>query len=56
MTQFSYHGQFQILGHVTYMKSYSWQNGTRRRNSVKVVWYDSHLVWLVFEDSIPVLC
>ena len=31
----------------------SWQNGTRCRDSVKVLWYHSHLVWLIFEASIP---
>ena len=31
----------------------SWQNGTRCRDGVKVSGYHSHLVWLVFEDSIP---
>ena len=25
------------------------KNGTRRRNGVKVLWYHSYLVWLVFE-------
>ena len=32
---------------------HSWQNGTRRRDGVNVMWYRSHLVWLVFEGSIP---
>ena len=27
----------------------SWQNGTRCRDGVKVLWCPSHLVWLVFE-------
>ena len=27
----------------------SWQNGTRRRDGVKLLWCHSHLVWLVFE-------
>ena len=31
----------------------SWQNGTRRRDGVKVLCCHSHLVWLVFEGSIP---
>ena len=31
----------------------SWQNGTRSRDGVKVLWCDSNLVWLVFEASIP---
>ena len=31
----------------------SWQNGTRCRDGVKVLWCHSHLVWLVFEASIP---
>ena len=30
-----------------------WQNGTRCRDGVKVLWCHSHLVQLVFEDSIP---
>ena len=29
-----------------------WQNGTRCRDGVKVLWWRSHLVWLVFEGSI----
>ena len=29
------------------------QNGTRCRNGVKVLWCLYHLVWLVFEGSIP---
>ena len=32
---------------------HSWQNGTRCRDGVKVLWCHSHLVWLVFEASIP---
>ena len=32
---------------------YSWQNGTRCRDGVKLLWCHSHLVWLVFEGSIP---
>ena len=32
---------------------HSWQNGTRCRDGVKVLWCCSYLVWLVFEDSIP---
>ena len=37
-------------------KSYlwkQWQNGTRCRDGMKVLWCHSHLVWLVFEASIP---
>ena len=30
-----------------------WQNGTRCRDGVKVLRCHSHLVWLVFEVSIP---
>ena len=30
-----------------------WQNGTRCRDGVNVLWWCSHLVWLVFEGSIP---
>ena len=30
-----------------------WQNRTRCRDGVKVLWYHSLLVWLVFEASIP---
>ena len=29
------------------------QNGTRCRDGVNVLWCRSHLVWLVFEGSIP---
>jgi len=29
------------------------QNGTRCRDGVKVLWCHSHLVWFVFEASIP---
>ena len=32
---------------------HSWQNGTRYRDGVKLLWCHSHLVWLVFEGSIP---
>ena len=32
---------------------HSWQNGTRCRDGVNVLWCCSHLVWLVFEGSIP---
>ena len=32
---------------------YSWQNDTRCRDGVKVLWCRSHLVWSVFEDFIP---
>ena len=31
---------------------HSWQNSTRCRDGVKVLWYHSHLAWLVFEGSI----
>ena len=31
----------------------AWQNGTTCRDGVKVLWYHFHLVWLVFEGSIP---
>ena len=30
-----------------------WQNGTRCRDDVEVLWCHSHLVWLIFEASIP---
>ena len=30
-----------------------WQNGTRCRDGVRVLWWHSHLLWLVFEGSIP---
>ena len=30
-----------------------WQNGTRCRHGVKVLWCHSHLVWLIFDASIP---
>ena len=32
---------------------HSWQNGTRCRDGVNVLWCHLHLVWLVFEGSIP---
>ena len=32
---------------------HSWQNGTKCRDGVKVLWCHSHLVRLVFEASIP---
>ena len=32
---------------------HSWWNGTRCRDGVKLLWCHSHLVWLVFEGSIP---
>ena len=32
---------------------HSWQNGTRCRDGVNVLWCRSHLVRLVFERSIP---
>ena len=32
---------------------HSWQNGTRCRDGVNVLWCCSRLVWLVFEGSIP---
>ena len=32
---------------------HSWQNGTRCRDGVNVLWCHSHLVQLVFERSIP---
>ena len=32
---------------------HSWQNGTRCRDGVNVLWCRSHLVWLVYEGSIP---
>lgn len=31
----------------------SWQNDTRCRDGVNVLWCCSRLVWLVFEGSIP---
>ena len=32
---------------------HSWENGTRCRDGVNVLWCRSHLVWLVFKGSIP---
>ena len=32
---------------------HSWQNGTKCRDGVNVLWCRSHLVWLVYEGSIP---
>ena len=31
-----------------------WQNGTRCRDGVRVLWCCSHLVWLIFEASISI--
>ena len=31
---------------------HSWQNGTTCRDGANVLWFSSHLVWLVFEGSI----
>ena len=33
----------------------SWQNRTRCRDGVKVLWCHSHIVWLVFESSITLV-
>ena len=38
---------------VEFFVVHSWQNGTRCRDGVNVLWCRSHLVWLVFEGSIP---
>ena len=40
-----------VEGFVLYV--YSWQNGTRCRDGVEVLWCRPHLVWLVFESFIP---
>ena len=32
---------------------HSWQNGPRYKDGVNVLWCCAHLVWLVFESSIP---
>ena len=32
---------------------HSWENGTRCRDGVKMLWCRSHLVWLVFEGPSP---
>ena len=32
---------------------HSWQKGTRCRDGVNVLWCHFHLVWLLFEGSIP---
>ena len=37
----------------SFVSVHSWQNGTRCRYGVKVLWCHSHLVWLDFEASIP---
>ena len=34
----------------------SWQNSTRCRDDVKVLWCHSHLVWLHFKGFIPYMC
>ena len=46
---------YKPLLHTTnkHMQTHSWQNGTRCRDGVNVLWCRSHLVWLVFEGSIP---
>jgi len=51
----SFSGREQVNEHVEgfVVCACSWQNGTRCRDDVKVLWCHSHLVWLVFEDSIP---
>ena len=36
----------------SFLGVHSWQNGTRCRDGVNVLWCHSHLVWLVFEGSI----
>ena len=36
-----------------FLHSTFWQNGTRCRDGVKLLWCHFHLVWLVFESSIP---
>ena len=41
------------LASVEFFAGHSWQNGTRCRDGVNVLWCRSHLVWLVFEGSIP---
>ena len=41
-----------LCTHLTNTK-HRWQNGTRCRDGVNVLWRCSHLVWLVFEGSIP---
>ena len=43
---------FSTNKHKAYLCKW-WQNGTRCRDGVKVLWCHSHLVWLVFEASIP---
>ena len=42
-----------ILSGSVYKVVHSWQNGTRCRDGVNVLWCCSHLVPLVFERSIP---
>ena len=37
---------------VEFFVEHSWQNGTRRRDGVNVLWCRFHLVWVVFEGSI----
>ena len=39
--------------HNKHMQTHSWQNSTRCRDDVNVLWCRSHLVGLVFEGSIP---
>ena len=42
-----------LLGTQLTNTKHSWQNGTKCRDGVNVLWYHSHPVWLVFEGSIP---
>ena len=44
-----------LCTHLTNTK-HSWQNGTRCRDGVNVLWCRSHLVQLVFERSHPYMC
>ena len=54
-----YYVRFLVAGGVIVMGCrglcvvYSWENGTRCRDGVNVLWCRSHLVRLVFEGSIP---
>ena len=50
-TLFTMHNRLSVCGE--FCSVHSWQNGTRCRDGVKVLWHHSHLVWLVFEASIP---
>ena len=50
------YGWCGILGIGVCVCVLGWKNGKRYRDaqSVRVLWYHSYLVWLLFGDSIPI--